>query len=778
VNQALPTSRKSAIVFTLALSLIAAPAVMAAEISGVVLDAAGEPVPGATVRIDELDRSTVAGADGSFVLDGLDEGRYEIRVVAPGHAMLARFVSVRDTAPAEIEVRLHPVVATETVTVSSSYSMIEPASGSGVSMGREEIENLPHFGDDLYRVIAVLPSTTANDVSSQFSVRGGFSRDNLILLDGLEIYEPYHLKDFEGVFSIFDPRIIGGARLFPGAFAAKYGDRSSGVLDMDTLVPTERSTSLGVSLSNVWFSSAGTFAEGNGSWIASIRRGYLDIILDLAGANEEGEEESPGYMDLFGRLNWWVTPRQSLALNVLFADDTLDLQEMEDDEDIVAETSYGNWYVWATHRAVPTKRLFARTVLAVGHLDRDRDVVGLDHGDSYVIRDIRDTDIFTLKQDWGYELSKRHALEWGFEARQYDTEYDYVSTVEIDRTIPDPRFRDPSGAVDYEDTFDSKYYSAYLSDTFRPTDRLSAQVGLRYEKLTLTEESHVAPRVNLLWNADEKNALNLGWGYVYQSHRPNELDVQDGETAFYDAERAEHWVVGYERKFDRGWSFRAEAYQRETSDPRVRYENLFDPLGQFPEASYDRVRIAPTSTMARGIELFLRGPAGKKFGWWASYVYSEVEDREVENRIDGRDQNRWFDQPHALTVNVNYRPAPKWNLNAVWLFHTGWPTTRVTAELVDGPTGPEIVPVVGPFYEDRLPTYHRLDLRASRTKEYRRSRLVFFADVQNLYGRENLAGYEFDDDSFFVRPDGSVRVTPEKEKWLGIMPSFGVRWEF
>jgi hypothetical protein len=766
--------RRVSVGLSLALAFLAARATMAAGITGSVLDAAGQPVPGAMVRIDAIDRGVQTRADGSFALDGLIEDRYEIRVIAPGYVEMVRTVELRGAALKEIEVRLYPVVVTETVTVSPGYSMFERASESGISMRRQDIENLPHFGEDLYRAIAIFPSTTASDISSRFSIRGGYGRENLVLLDGLEIFEPFHLKDYEGVLSIFDPRVIGGASLFPGAFSAKYGDRSSGVLDMDSIVPSGRTTSLGVSLSNMWLSSAGGFGGGKGAWVASARRGYLDIVMDLAGANdEEGEEESPGYMDLFGRLSWWITPRQSLAFNVLFADDTLDLQEKDEDEDIVAETSYGNWYVWGTHRAVPTSALFVQTVVALGHLDQDRDAVGLDHGDSYVIRDIRDTDVFTLKQNWLYELTGRHSLEWGFEARWYDTEYDYQSTVEIGRTIPDPRFRDPSGAIAYEESFDSEYYSAYLSDRFRLTDRLSAQIGLRYEKVTLTDENHVSPRINLLWNLNEKNAVNVGWGHVYQSHRPNELDVQDGETIFFNAERAAHLILGYEKKFGDGWLARAEAYQRETSDPRVHYQNLFDPLGQFPEASYDRVRIAATSSTARGIEFFLQGPARGKFDWWASYVYSEVEDR-----VDGRDQKRWFDQPHALTLNINYKPSPKWNLNAVWLYHTGWPTTDVRAELVDGPEGPEILPLVGPFYEERLSGYHRLDLRASYTKELRKSRLVFFVDVQNLYGRKNLSGYEYDDDSFAIQPDGTVRVTPEEEEWLGIMPSFGVSWEF
>lgn len=777
MDQSAPETSRARILFVLAVFLallIAAPVAVASEIEGVVFNAAGEPMAGAAIRIDSAQQSAVSAEDGSFVLRGLASGRYEIQVVATGYAPTSRTVRVRSQEPTRVEFRLRPVVATETVDVTASYSMLGGGSGSGTSMNRQDIDNLPHFGNDLFRAISVLPSASSSDVSSQFRVRGGLGRENLVLVDGLEIFEPFHLKDYEGIFSIIDPGVVGSASLYPGAFSAKYGDRSSAVLDMDTLTPSGRSNSLGVSFSNFWLNSSGQFDGDDGAWVVSVRRGFLDLVFDLAGANDdEGEEQSPAYMDLFGKVSWWLTPRHNVAFNVLVSDDTLDLQVLEDDEDITATTSYGNSYAWLTHRMVPTSRLYAKTVLAFGQLSQDRDAVGAELGDSYTIRDIRDTEVITLKQDWTYELSKGYALDWGFEARSYDTDYDYESTVDIDRAFADPRFRDPSSVIDVNRAVEGEFYSAYVSSRFRPTADLSAEVGLRFSNATWTDESHVAPRVNLRWNSSDKDVFNLGWGHVYQSHRPYELDVQDGESTFFDAERAEHWVLGYERTFDAGWALRAEAYQREIRNPRVRFENLFEPFAQFPEASFDRVRIAATSSTSRGVELLLKAPSKKRFGWWISYVNSEITDA-----VDGRDQKRRFDQPHALTWNVNYKPSSRWNLNAVWLFHSGWPSTTVTAETVAGPSGTQVVPTVGLFYDDRVSAYHRLDLRASYTKPLRDSRLVFFIDVQNLYGRENPAGFEYGADSFQVQPDGSVLVQPETEEWLGRLPSFGLRWEF
>ena len=152
----------------LALALLGSTATQAAEISGTVLDPGGQPVSDATVRIVSLDRIALTASDGSFVLDELERTSYRIRVTAPGYAVWTRNVDLKDAAVTRIEVVIQPIRMTESVTVSPSYSLLERRSGTGVSMGKADIEKLPHFGNDLYRAIAVLPSTTSNDISSRF----------------------------------------------------------------------------------------------------------------------------------------------------------------------------------------------------------------------------------------------------------------------------------------------------------------------------------------------------------------------------------------------------------------------------------------------------------------------------------------------------------------------------------------------------------------------------------------------------------------------------------
>jgi hypothetical protein len=113
----------------------------------------------------------------------------------------------------------------------------------------------------------------------------------------------------------------------------------------------------------------------------------------------------------------------------------------------------------------------------------------------------------------------------------------------------------------------------------------------------------------------------------------------------------------------------------------------------------------------------------------------------------------------------------------IWSYHTGWPTTAIAGRAVPGPDGGlEVEPVLGPLNGERLPDYHRLDLRLRREWTVGKGRLAAYLDLQNLYDRDNVRG--FDDFVFQTGPDGAVSVGSTPESWGGLLPSVGVRWSF
>jgi len=758
-----------------------APGEGAGALRGRVVDGGGAPIAAAIVVVGESEYRATTGADGRYQVDGVPGGRYAVEARAGGYAIdTIEDIEIVPGATTEADFRLIALeVALREIVVTSSVSILGEVPASAASLDRDQITALPHFGDDPYRAIALLPGASGGDISGRFNVRGGYHDELLVRLDEMELYEPFHLKDFHGVFSVLDPEMIGSVELTPGGFTAEYGDRMTGVLDMTSRRPVASHGSVGISFTNAWANTSGTFAEGRGRWLGSVRRGYLDVVLGMV---ESADEESPDprYWDAFGALGYDPNPSHAFALQLLLADDDLIFEEEDDTEVLDAVTSYGSGSLWLRHQAVVADRAFVTSTLYGGRVTTDRDLYWFDRGDideTFDIADRRELDLYGLRQDWHHELGRRNYLRWGFELRSYDVGYDYESSALIEDPIDDPRFEPGVRVHSFHGSYQGEWYSGYVSDRWQIASRLTTELGVRYDRQTLVDEDYLSPRVHLLCNVSDDDVVRIGWGHFYQSQRPYELAVQFGESEFYPAQRAEHWTVGFEGQIGHGRMLRVDAYLRDVTDPQPRWETLFDPSHPLPEVATDLVRLAPESVTAHGVEAYLAGRRGGSLDWWLAYTWSSVEDE-----LDGIDTPRQVDQTHAITASASWRPGPKWTLTGVWTYHTGWPTTALAAELVPGGPGGSWVLAydVGPFYQERLDDYHRLDFRASRSTQVgRNGRLTLFIDVQNLADRENPRGFDIADPEYSYDQFGSVsEVSFPEEHWLPIIPSFGVSWEF
>jgi len=157
--------------------------------------------------------------------------------------------------------------------------------------------------------------------------------------------------------------------------------------------------------------------------------------------------------------------------------------------------------------------------------------------------------------------------------------------------------------------------------------------------------------------------------------------------------------------------------------------------------------------------------------WWANYTYATTEDR--LRGAGARWVRRPFDETHSVKWDLDYRLGQNWRLNLAWRFHTGWPTTAVSLKQgLDEEGDAALIPVLGKLYGERLPAYHRLDLRASRGWRWRAAVGELFIDIQNLYNRRNLGGFDFTID------EERGLLVAGREEWQGFLPSAGISIEF
>ena len=394
------------------------------RVEGRVVDTHGASVQGAAVFIAGTELETETNAEGQFSLAKVPVGTHLVQAGAAGFTVEDLEAVVSAGTSVDIEIVLTAVsIPLDEVVVTSRFSLLTDQPVSTISLSREQIVKIPHFADDLFRAIQVLPGVSSGDFSAAFSVRGGLYDEILVRLDGHELFEPFHLRDFQGVFSAVDPEAVGGVDLIPGGFPVEYGDRMTAVLDMTTSGTTHYRGSLGISFSNAWINGGGTLGD-HGRWMGSARRGYLDVLLNFVGGEDEEDEgdadPDPSYWDAFAKFEWDFTPRQSASFKVHYTDDDLTFEEFEIDETVLVETGYDSSLVGFNHAATIGDGGLVETLASHVGVGRDRAIDAFeDDGEFVQIFDFRDTEVLVAAP--GLELATRRPaiLEMGLRAAQF-----------------------------------------------------------------------------------------------------------------------------------------------------------------------------------------------------------------------------------------------------------------------------------------------------------------------------------------------------------------------
>ncbi len=696
----------------------------------------------------------------------LEPGAYRIEVVASGFDPVVRRVYVESARTTPVTILLEPArPEIEAITVSASrYEISRDLATSSFFLDQRTIQNMPDIGEDPLRAVQRLPGAAAGGVSSRAHIRGGEEAETGIILNGQRLFDPFHVRDYNNIFSAIDARAIDGVEVYTGGFPARYGDRLSGIVMMDSLDSMQpRYTELGISVFNTSVLSAGTFSGGN--WLVSARRSNLDIVLNP-------NLGQPNYYDVFTQLAFDLTPDARLSLNGLYADDgVIIVLESEPSELEQASSETQNAQFWITLENQWSPVLRSMSVVSISSFSNDR--IGETNDVEEIVSTVNDrrrVDQYGFRQDWFWSRSDIHLIQWGFQAEHSEARYDYMGQAQffglaalyedVDDTISRNLSAAPIGSN----------FGLYISDRWKVARNTIVELGLRWDDQTYTglvSDSQLSPRLSVLHALSPATELRFSWGRYYQSQGIQELQIEDGVTEFYPAQRADHIIAGIRHKFNDRYSVRLELFQKEMSRLRPRFENMFDPLALIPELQPDRVRIAPSEAQARGLELSIYHSSGS-LTWWASYTLSEVNDT-----VNGLEEARSWDQRHALIAGINWN-NDAWDFSLATSVRSGWPTTSLTLVDAIDPSGePTFIAIPGPRNAERLSNFASVDARISRRFRVGKGTITAFFEVANIFDRKNLCCRDYD-----LADDTDDVLELSDDYWLPRLPAIGFLWEF
>jgi len=627
-----------------------------------------------------------------------------------------------------------------------------------------KLESLPEIGEDPIRAVSRLPGSARQDFSSRTRLRGGAEDETLFRFDDLRLYNPYHLKDFLGVFSSIDPAIVSDMRVYTGGFPVAFGDRSSGVVDISPRLAGSRFQGQAVaSLFTAGISLDGTAGDGAGDWAFAARRSNLDLFFDLV----ESPLGKPDYHDLYGRVGRRLNDWFAISANALAFDDRIVAFDSDHEERAVAD--YRDQYYWLRLDLGAADGLGGRVLAAHTALESERrgsaDLPGVASGD---LADERNFAIDSLQAEGWLRVGAHSLLQAGAEWRGQTGHYLYADDVDFALLFLTPgAATEPSRTRSIELRPSGQQAGVYVNWRLEPSGSIAADLGLRWDRTTLAAQgaSQWSPRAVLMWRPAAGTRLRIGWGRYYQSQAINELQVPDGETEFQRPQRATHEVASIEHDLTPALTLRAEFYRKDYDRPLARFENLLNTIVVLPELKPDRILVAPDAARAEGAEFSLRYAAGG-FSGWLSYTQSSVRDR-----VDGNWLRRSWDQRNYTSGGLGWR-GERWDatLGAVW--HQGWPTTEVGLQTLE----PFPLVAVGKRNAGNVSDYARIDLRIARRFELGAAGgLTAFLEVNNLANRNNqcCVEYQLEDEN-----PGEIFLDVGPRGSLPLIPSLGVLWKF
>lgn len=743
-----------------------------------------------------------AGKDGRISLQYSYVG-YEPQVVS--------FKASKDTV---INVLLVPSSQiTESIVVARRDAGLQSSYLGSIDVPITQIQQTPMlFGEsDVLKVIQLLPGVQGGmEGFSGLYVRGGGPDENLILLDGVPIYNVDHML---GLFSVFQPEAVKKVTLYKGSFPARYNGRVSSILDIRTndgnMKEHKGSVTLGVINNKLHLE--GPIIKDKLSYSLSARGMHTGLYAPIIKHYLKDEYYNYYFYDLTGKLTWRISDRDRLYFGAYsgadrfvveidnsYKTEPIDLQPGEparelytDTENYDAKMQWGNNVASLRWNHIFSSRLFANTSLAYNSYSMNMSLYtkenrlyesGRSYSSSYGgdfnsgIMDI------SAKMDFDYNPNPSHLVKFGVAYTRHNFYPESLSTV--GKEIEDKEVQLDT-AVNFLDSqkYGGNDLSVYAEDDIRIGERLTVNPGLNAAWFNTKGKSYwsVQPRLSAKLSFD---GLSFKAGYARmaqyvhllssgQISLPTDLWVPITENI--RPVISDQFSLGAYYDGLKGWEFSLEGYWKEMRNI-LEYKDGIFVLGSMGGWE-DKVTMG--NGRAYGMEFFVQKTMGKLTGWLA-YTLAKSDRHFPDGSINNGIRFPYkYDRRHNLNINLNWAVSKKVDINATWSYLTGGllthPEDRTLVLEPDGsylPTADHITS----RNNYRLPPSHRLNLGFNFKKVRRRgSERIWTIGVYNAYNRMN-PNFVYLTDNY--NNDNRRVMQVEKLTILPIIPSISYTVKF
>lgn len=716
-------------------------------VSGTVKDEkTGEFLIAATISVDELTNVGAVTNEYGFYSLTLPNGNYTLRASYFGYQSHTKAVKLKENSYIDWSLSEDALILEEVIISSEKKDDNLTKAAMGVeSLNMKDVEVLPViFGEkDILKTITLLPGIkSAGEGNSGFSVRGGATDQNLILLDEAPVYNASHLMGF---FSTFNSDAIKDVTVIKGNSPARYGGRLSSVLDVKMKDGNNKEYNLngGIGLISSRLTVEGPIQKEKSSFIVSGRRTYADLFLK---ASEDFKDNKLFFYDLNAKANFYINENNRIYASGYFGQDVLGVGS---DFGI----DWGNATATLRWNSILSARFFSNTSFIYSKYNYN---IQVESGDSdfNIYSDIED---FNLKQDFSFFANPENMLRFGFQSIHHDINPSTFTGSLINRPAKE-------GSRSLEN-------GIYISNTFTPNEKWSIDYGLRGTLLALIGNDNtyniykegenvdqvflkkgeigktyfnIEPRITANYRLDDSKSVKAGYARNSQhlhllsnSVAGSPTDQWVGSSYNIKPQIADLISMGFSQNFmQNNYEMNIEGYYKMMKN-QVDFRDGADLQSAVDVESELLYGIG----RAYGMEMILKKKNGRSTGW-ISYTLSKSE-----RKIDGINSNEWYnarqDMTHSISVVGVHQLSRRWSLSGLFVLSTGQAVTFPTGKHdLNGNT----IFIYGDRNADRMPANHRLDLSATyEFKKRKRFESSLNFGVYNVYGRQNPFSITFRD---------------------------------
>ncbi|MBV7530678.1 TonB-dependent receptor plug domain-containing protein [Chitinophaga sp. sic0106] len=756
-------------------------------------DAQQQPVANAGIKVDSA--ITVTDMSGNANV-AVAPGKHQVVITAVGYEPAEKIMTIQgDTSvplelkPAQTQLKTITVYGERQVTLGQMSTHI---------IGIDQLKRMPVlFGEvDPLKTITLLPGIkNGGDAGAGIYVRGGGPDQNLVLLDGITVYNPNHLL---GAFSIFNGDAVSNIEVIKGGMPAEYGGRLSSVIAVTSRDGNKDSLKVsgGIGLISSRLTAEGPLVKGKSSFLISARRTYIDQLAKLI-APDSFHNSGYHFYDINAKLTYDINAANSLSFTVYNGKDKFAYYREAESSGRKRnfKADWGNAIAGLTWKQQISKKLHQELSLVYSYFNLGSNVT-YDTDGIIFSSGLND---YQVKNDWLYHVNDKLFVKAGWQLIRHEFKPGAGETnagqQEFASKITKQYGREAAGYLSAGLDVTRQFHitgglRVSYFDQVGPTERvLYGEDGVptgqkeKYNKgVVIARYYYPEPRLGMRYLLAKDASLKLSYTRTVQY-----LQLATTSAATFPSDLwvpvsklikpgiADQVAAGFYQEFpDKGYEFSVETYYK-----RLQNQVEFKPGAQLLLNQNLEGEMVFGTGRAYGIELLLQKKTGALTGW-IGYTLSKTE-RTFPALNNGMPYPYRYDRTHDLSVTANYQLSKKWLFSGVFVYGTGNALTMPGGRFVynlgyntktDEPVFTNI-DQYGKVNDYRMPAYHRLDLSFSFTpnpdsKKRFKSNWIF--GVYNVYNRMN---------PYFIYLD----VNEEKETIQGkqvtlfpILPS--VTWNF